>query len=129
MTPNYGNLGDQAITQATIEFVKNELPKYKLITVSLNEIYLYLREIQDICTSEDIIFLQGGGNMGSLYHKYNPQKFPQIMIMYDYIIQKLKALNMPEEAFTRVNSMFMGNIRTCMKLEAFYVQENGRKKR
>lgn len=64
----------------------------------------------------------------SLTHKYNPQKFPQIMTMYDYIIRKLKALNMPEEAFIRVNSMFMGNIRTCMKLEAFYVRENGRKK-
>lgn len=81
MTPNYGNLGDQAITQATIEFVKNELPKYKLITVSLNEIYLYLREIQDICTSEDIIFLQGGGNMGSLY--------PEVEIARQFVISHL----------------------------------------
>lgn len=67
-------------------------------------------------------------NGNSLTHRYNPKKFSQVMTMYDYIIRKLTSLKMHQDVFVRVNNMFMGNIRTCMKLEAFYVKENGKKK-
>ncbi len=82
LTPNYGNLGDQAIAQATIEFIRNELPHYNLITVSLDDIYKFLPKIEEICTSKDIIFLQGGGNMGSLY--------PEVEMARQFVISRLK---------------------------------------
>lgn len=65
-------------------------------------------------------------NNSSLTHKYNPDKFEKVMIMYEYMTNKLATLNMPQEAFIRINNMFIGNVRTCMKLEAFYAKVNGR---
>lgn len=63
-------------------------------------------------------------NEQSLTHKYNPQKFEQIMKMYEYMFKKVIRLQ-DRDAFARLNNMFIGNIRTCMKLEAFYSDENG----
>lgn len=60
----------------------------------------------------------------SLTHKYNPDKFEKVMVMYEYMTNKLVTLNMPKEAFIRINNMFMGNVRTCMKLEAYYAKMN-----
>lgn len=64
-------------------------------------------------------------NENSLTHKYIPDKFSRVITMYDFIYEKLFELEMPDEAYTRTNNTFMGNVRTCMKLEAYYAKQNG----
>lgn len=67
MTPNYGNVGDQAISFATTLFIRQYFPDYKVVEVSLGETCKYLPILKKIAGKEDVIILQGGGNMGDLY--------------------------------------------------------------
>lgn len=65
--PEYGNLGDQAIALATAFFLKDNFAEYKIVEVSINDSYRYLREILAYSNEDDLFLLQGGGNMGNLY--------------------------------------------------------------
>lgn len=67
---SYNNLGDQAIAYAMSEFLKNEFKDYKYIEVSDNEIVRNIKYIRKNTNSKDIICLTGGGNMGTLYPRY-----------------------------------------------------------
>ena len=67
MEPEYGNVGDQAIAYATEEYIKDYFPEYSLIRVTEKNTFKHMKTLQRICKADDIIFLQGGGNMGSLY--------------------------------------------------------------
>lgn len=65
-------------------------------------------------------------NQLSLTHKYNSDKFQNVMKMYQYMKTQIKHLDLPDEAVLRINNMFIGNVRTCMKLEAYYAKQNGK---
>ena len=67
MEPEYGNLGDQAIAYASEILISDKFPEYTLITVSEKNTCLHINSIRKVCSEDDLIFLQGGGNMGSLY--------------------------------------------------------------
>jgi len=67
---SYNNLGDQAIAYAMSEFLKNEFKDYKYIEVSDNEIVRNIKYIRKNTNSKDIICLTGGGNMGTIYPRY-----------------------------------------------------------
>lgn len=67
MEPEYGNIGDQAIAYATEEYLKDYFPEYCLVRVTENNTFRHMKTLQRICTLEDLVVLQGGGNMGSLY--------------------------------------------------------------
>lgn len=66
-TPTYGNIGDQAITVATVRFLNDYFPEYKVISIDLENIYRHLRSALKYSSINDIFLLQGGGNMGDLY--------------------------------------------------------------
>lgn len=66
-TPEYGNVGDQAITLGTRVFLESYFPNMAIIEYSLNDIVLCGDLIARFITQQDIIFLQGGGNMGNLW--------------------------------------------------------------
>lgn len=69
--PQYGNLGDQAITLGEIAYIYDNYANYKFHYFNVGEINLnkplVLRVIEKICNNNDIIFLQGGGHFGDLY--------------------------------------------------------------
>ncbi len=67
MEPQYGNLGDQAIALASEKYISDNFQEYKLITVNEKEICKYLFAVKKACNDDDIIFIQGGGNLGTLY--------------------------------------------------------------
>lgn len=67
MQPTYGNVGDQAIAMASLLFLKKEFSEYKIINVSERDTLLHIKTLEAICSKDDIIVLQGGGNMGDLY--------------------------------------------------------------
>lgn len=65
--PEYGNLGDQAIALATKLFIRDNFPEYKIVEVSIEDTFKYLRGIVESSNKNDLFLLQGGGNMGNLY--------------------------------------------------------------
>ncbi len=66
--PEYGNLGDQAITYAELEFIKQVLPKQNIITIPENKCCEYIYPMRKMAQQKHCIFISnGGGNMGSLY--------------------------------------------------------------
>lgn len=96
MEPEYGNLGDQAIAYASELFISEKFPEYKLIPVSEKNTCLHINSIQKVCSKEDLIFLQGGGNMGSLY--------PYIERMRRFCIKKFKGqrvISLPTSIYYR----------------------------
>lgn len=64
-------------------------------------------------------------NEGSLTHIYKPNKLELVMILYRYMKAKIQELCLPTEAIFRLNTNFIGHIRTCIKLEVFYASQNG----
>lgn len=64
-------------------------------------------------------------NEGSLTHTYKPNKLELVMILYCYMKEKMQNLNLASDAQFRLDTNFMGHIRTCIKLEVFYADENG----
>lgn len=71
---SYGNLGDQAISLAEVEFLKNRFPDYNLVEVYDIDFYGSIRNIKKQLTPDDIIFFTGGGNFGSLYRIAEDQR-------------------------------------------------------
>lgn len=67
-TPWYGNLGDHAITLGEKFIIKENFPDHKIIDIPYNVYFSKLSKIFRLkINSNDIIYLQGGGNLGSLY--------------------------------------------------------------
>ncbi len=64
-------------------------------------------------------------NEGSLTHTYKPNKLELVMELYSYMGLKIQKLNLPCEAQYRLDTNFIGHIRTCIKLEVFYADNNG----
>lgn len=66
-TPNYLNLGDHAIAIAENLFLSNLFnePIYEFDTSMCDE--NHIQYIKQYVSSQDLIFIQGGGNMGSLW--------------------------------------------------------------
>lgn len=67
-------------------------------------------------------------NEGSLTHTYKPDKINLVMVLYCYMKKRIQELNLSADAKFRLDTNFIGHIRTCIKLEVFYVKQNGFKK-
>ena len=67
LAADYGNIGDLAISSAQEKFIKENLVDYEVFPVPISKTRLWLGSIKKQITSEDIITIIGGGNMGSLY--------------------------------------------------------------
>ena len=69
-TPEYGNIGDQAIAFAMMKFMNDFFPEYKQREIQENQIYYQINKLKKIIKPNDLICLTGGGNMGILYQRY-----------------------------------------------------------
>lgn len=67
LMPTYGNLGDQAIAVGTLYYLSKYFPEYEIIQIDLKQTYKSFSAIKRVISNDDIIVLQGGGNMGNLY--------------------------------------------------------------
>lgn len=74
VTPNHGNIGDQTISIAEIDFLKNNF-NYPIIEISdlLFEKF-YKNRLKKIVKPNDIIALHGGGNVGIEYKILEEQR-------------------------------------------------------
>ncbi len=66
-TSEHSNIGDAAITMGIYEFIRNYLKNMPLIEISTYEFQDNINYLFKIINKEDIILLQGGGNLGNRY--------------------------------------------------------------
>lgn len=79
---DYGNLGDVAITESQISFLKQNFPDYEIKEIPISQTYTYIKSLKRNLTKKDIITLIGGGNISNLYE--------DIEIQRRFIISKFK---------------------------------------
>lgn len=65
--PHHSNLGDHAIYIAEKELIKEKFPEYELQIVDEVFAEKCVKRIKTYIADEDILFLQGGGNLGNQY--------------------------------------------------------------
>lgn len=68
--PAYGNLGDQAIAYAINSFCRSVLPSFEILEFQEESVIQYLSWLKKNVKKDDVIVLQGGGNLGNLYPRY-----------------------------------------------------------
>ncbi|MBD7913313.1 polysaccharide pyruvyl transferase family protein [Clostridium cibarium] len=66
-TPCHGNLGDQAIVYAEYKFLTNMGLENQLIEIKNSEYYKFKDIIKKEVIADDIILIDGGGNLGTLW--------------------------------------------------------------
>lgn len=66
-TPTHGNLGDQAITFADMNFVKSCVTDEVILEFTYRQCFLALDVIGKYVKGDDVIVLPGGGFLGSLW--------------------------------------------------------------
>lgn len=66
-SPEYNNLGDHAIAYATKVFIHDNFKDYDYLEIEENEIIYNFKEVKKHINKDDILLLQGGGNMGDMY--------------------------------------------------------------
>lgn len=64
---HYNNIGDLAISEATVKYIEDNYANYNKIEIRLCDYYKYSKSLKKLIKKEDIIILQGGGNMGFSY--------------------------------------------------------------
>lgn len=86
-SPDYGNIGDLAIREGVVEFIKTTLPHNEIVEVTQGEFPEVFYHLKQTIRPIDIICLTGGGNMGSTYQKFEMikrlvvQSFPKNKIV------------------------------------------------
>ncbi len=66
-TPEHSNIGDAAIALGEMRFVRNFFPKHKLVELSADDFAEWYESTASKIRKGDLIFLQGGGNLGNKY--------------------------------------------------------------
>lgn len=68
--PEYGNLGDQAITYAELHFIKDTFPKSERYVIPERKCLEYIFAFKRLASEKKFVFVcPGGGNMGEAYPK------------------------------------------------------------
>lgn len=65
--PTYTNIGDTAIAEASRIWIKNNFNTYKYFEISEKYVFFLIPLLKKIIRINDVVFLQGGGNMGNRY--------------------------------------------------------------
>lgn len=63
----YQNLGDMALTLAQKRFIEDTLPGYDVLLLPSLNTYTHMRALKSVIGPEDIITINGGGNMDDVY--------------------------------------------------------------
>ncbi|WP_312562788.1 polysaccharide pyruvyl transferase family protein [Anaerospora sp.] len=66
-TPEYGNLGDQAICLAILNLLSKVYPADSIFEIPTSIYHNYKEDLQSLIHETDTIYTIGGGNLGNLY--------------------------------------------------------------
>lgn len=67
--PHHGNIGDHAISVAQETLINDNLEGYEIYEVPEKNLHLCADKLKKYIKPDDIICLQGGGNIGDIYEK------------------------------------------------------------
>lgn len=67
--PCHGNIGDQAIACAEIQFLKERFSYMPLLEITEQEYVYYEQDLNEFITEQDIIIIPGGGFIGTLWQR------------------------------------------------------------
>ena len=70
-TPMHGNLGDQAIVFAQREFLADNFPDFDIFEIHRYQYELSREKIVELVRPGDLIVIDGGGNVGTLWPEEN----------------------------------------------------------
>lgn len=86
-TSEHSNIGDAAIDMGELKFIKEYFPDYAFVELTDRNFERYYHEMACHVRDDDLIFLQGGGNIGERYMQHQNirhrviQDFPQNRII------------------------------------------------
>ncbi|ART79893.1 polysaccharide pyruvyl transferase family protein [Oceanisphaera avium] len=80
LAADYGNVGDMAITAAQVNFLKQQLPHYHIVTIAVDQTRALIRSVRRQIQPHDLVTLIGGGNMGVMYPDI--ESLRQLVIRY-----------------------------------------------
>jgi pyruvyl transferase EpsI len=100
LSPLYGNMGDQAIAYASLKFYKENFKDYKILEFDRFKIYSEYFSIKNSLNKDDIIVIQGGGNMGNLYmQEEEPRRFIIKNFKNNIIISMTQTISFTNDKF------------------------------
>ena len=100
LVPTHGNMGDQAIASATINYLKENFVNYDIVQIYREETYRYLKAIKKIINKDDVIILHGGGNLGNLYPvEERDRRFIIQHLRKNKIISMTQTMNFSKDSF------------------------------
>lgn len=77
--PTHGNLGDQAIVYSQLRFFKDLELSSRLVLITYREFQRHFSFIKKTINLNDLIIIDGGGNMGSLWYEHGEKKIQSII--------------------------------------------------
>lgn len=133
-TSEHSNIGDAAITMGEYEFIKKYFPGKKVFEISTYNFFDKLNYISKIINNEDILLLQGGGNLGDKFiseekvRRYVIENFPnnKIIILPQTIYfsedaKGIRELEISKEIYNRHQNL---TIFTRGKISLKFAKEN-----
>ena len=100
LVPTHGNMGDQAIALATINYLEENFGDYDIVQIYREETYRYLKAIKKIINKDDVIILHGGGNLGNLYPvEERDRRFIIQHLRKNKIISMTQIMNFSKDSF------------------------------
>ncbi len=92
LIPEHGNLGDYALYLSAKEMISDFYPNYVLSELKISETSRKIFDIRSSMNSQtDMVFLIGGGNMGT---RYITEEFIRLLIFY--IFRRFKRIQLPQ---------------------------------
>lgn len=80
-TPTHGNMGDQAIVYAQRKMLEKKELGERIIEFTNEQYLAYKQQIAQYVTEKDVIVIDGGGNMGSIWPE-NELKMQDILMRF-----------------------------------------------
>ncbi len=122
--PTHDNLGDRAITEAEKQFIGKIQQNKDFYLFSYSECRCFNRIIKKYVSNNDVIFLQGGGFLGSLWRNEH-----DLVINLLKTYKKNKIIIFPQSVFFDKNDdvlkqEFIGVIEDCKDLTIFVREQN-----
>ena len=99
-TPEHGNLGDHAIAEATLEFMKNNFPGHTVIEVTHDQFLMHKKWLKRKIAKNSLILVHGGGYLGDLWRNEQECFFSILHLFSDHHI-----IVFPQTIYYRVKEL------------------------
>ena len=123
-TPEYPNIGDQAIAMASVAFFNEFFPEYQIIEITNEQLFPENRgEWINRVKSKDVIAVSGGGYMGDVWSDMSTDMLETIRLL-----KHNKIIMMPQTFYYRDKETEAAEMKELMDMENVLILHRGDKK-